>query len=165
MCQSRNNINKRSKKSFELERNSMDKRTKIVCTITLLVILALTLLLAASKFQVKTADRPPQQCKGTIVYIAKDFYTDNFIMYVQLDSAYSAKEKLRLFLVSDETTMYSEIENYSLEDMFSKRETGFYVDIFYRGELHELEDHLWAYPAETVVILSDSESKENPMQN
>lgn len=125
-----------------------------VFVLVLIVILALVVLLFSYIFYDKEDIKHPQQCTGTIVYIAKDFYSDNYILYVDVDTSYSAKEKLRLFIVSSETIKLSDAVDMEWDDILVSRRAGSQVEITYQGTQIEVEEKLWAYPAEIIVCVS-----------
>ncbi len=100
--------------------------------LVLIIILALAVFIFSNIFYDKEDVRHHQQCKGTVVFIAKDFDTDNYIIYVDIDSAYTAQEKLRQFLVSSETTMLSDAADMEWDDILVSRRAGFQVEIAYQ---------------------------------
>lgn len=130
----------------------MNKSKMKFFVLVLLLLLALGIFIFSHIFFNKEDVNHRQQCTGTIVYIAKDFYSDNYILYVDVDYAYSAKEKLRQFMVSSETTMLSDAVGIESDEVLESRIAGFPVEITYKGNQIEIEDKLWAYPVEMIVF-------------
>lgn len=122
--------------------------------LTLLIVFGLGIFMFSYVFFEKKGTNLPQQCTGTVVFIAKDFYSDNYIVYVDVDSAYSAKEKLRHFIVSSETIMLSDVVDTDCDEVLAARISGLRVEITYQGTQIEIEEKLWAYPAEMIVFVN-----------
>ena len=135
----------------------MLKSKKKFFALVLVIILALAVLIFSYMLRDKEETKHPQQCTGTVVYIAKDFDSDDYIVYVDVDPAYSAKEKLRHFIVSGETTMLSAAADMQWDDILASRRAGSRVEVTYRGTQVEIEEKLWAYPAEMIVCVSGND--------
>lgn len=127
--------------------------------LVLVIVLGLGIFMFSYVFFDREDVNHSQQCTGTIAYIAKDFYSDDYIIYVDVDSAYSAKEKLRQFVLSSETIMLSDAVDIECDKILESRIAGFPVEITYKGTQIEIEDKLWVYPVEMIVFHQPEQSK------
>lgn len=129
------------------------KRGKKISLILVLLSIILFLALYFISNNSRREERLTQQCKGQIVYIAKDFYSDRYILYVKLDQGYTAKEELGQFLITENSVVLMESDDYSVEEILNERMSGNYVEIYYEGNHYELEEYLWVYPVEVIAFL------------
>ena len=124
-------------------------------TVALLAV-AVTIIIVVVLFMQsnESAYHSTQQKQGTIIYIAKDFDTDDYIIYLKLDEGYSSKEKLRQFVITSDSVLLS--ENGALERILSERTVGAHVEIAYVGSPEEVDDYLWAYPVVHIALLDET---------
>lgn len=126
-----------------------------LATVALLAV-AVTIIIAVILFMQsnESAYHYTQQKQGTIIYVAKDFDTDDYIIYLKLDEGYSSKEKLRQFVLTADSVLLS--ENGALEQILSERTVGAHVEIAYVGSPEEVDDYLWAYPVVHIALLDET---------